>query len=101
MFRKAASRNDVGPGEVCGTQVEGKSIALYVIDGQLFATTDVCPHAQCLLSEDGVIDGADVECSCHGSRFDIRTGRNTNPPASEPLQTFPARVEGDDVLVDV
>jgi len=77
-------------------------IALYLLGSQVVATDDECTHAGCLLSEDGVVEGEEeVECSCHGSRFNIRTGANTAPPATEPLGTYPAEVIGDDVLVDV
>src|SRR5919206_319964 len=47
------------------------------------------------------LDGAPtIECWLHGSCFDLRTGEPTNLPATEPVDVYPVRVEGEDVLVD-
>ena len=102
MLERAASREDVKPGEIVAVEVAGQPVALYDIDGEVFATTDVCPHAYCLLSENAdIVNGDEVECSCHGSRFSIRTGGNLNPPASDPLTTFPTDVRDFVVFVGV
>ena len=39
-------------------------------------------------------------CPCHGSRFDLRTGKPTGPPATEPVPIYPVQIDGDDVLID-
>jgi 3-phenylpropionate/trans-cinnamate dioxygenase ferredoxin subunit len=52
------------------------------------------------LSE-GDVENGTVECWMHGSRFDLRTGEPTGLPATEPVQVFPVRVDGDDVYVAV
>jgi len=101
MLRKAANRSDVGESQILGVEVDGRRLALYLHNGQAFATDDECPHAGCLLSEDGIVEGAEVECSCHGSRFVISTGENTAPPAMDPLPVYRAEISGDDVLVDL
>lgn len=102
MLSKAVNRAAVQAERILAVQVDGEAVALYELNGDVFATTDICPHNTCLLSENGdVLESGEVECTCHGSRFDIRTGTNTNPPSSEPLKTYPVRVEGDDVLVDL
>jgi len=66
----------------------------------VFAVDDICSHAEVSLSEGDVEDGR-VECWLHGSRFDLRTGKATSLPATEPIAVFPVKVEGDEVLVDV
>ena len=48
---------------------------------------------------DGELDGEEVECECHGSRFNVRTGQVLNGPATENLELYSVRVDGDDVLV--
>jgi 3-phenylpropionate/trans-cinnamate dioxygenase ferredoxin subunit len=65
-----------------------------------YAVDDECSHAAIPLSE-GDVEGCEIECWLHGSRFDLRTGKPTGPPASEPVTIYPVRVDGDDVLVDV
>ncbi len=67
--------------------------------GEVFAIDDVCSHADVSLSEGDVEDGT-VECWLHGSRFDLRTGKPTGLPATEPVATFPVEVRGDDVFID-
>jgi 3-phenylpropionate/trans-cinnamate dioxygenase ferredoxin subunit len=52
------------------------------------------------LSE-GDVEGCEIECWLHGSRFDLRTGKPSGPPATEPVPVYAVRVDGDDVLVDV
>ena len=52
------------------------------------------------LSE-GDVDDCTIECWMHGSRFDLRTGKPTGPPATEPVSVFPVQVTGDDVLIDI
>ena len=67
--------------------------------GDLHAIRDICSHADVALSE-GEVDGCTIECWLHGSRFDLRTGKPTNLPATEPVSTFPVDVRGDGVYVD-
>jgi biphenyl 2,3-dioxygenase ferredoxin subunit len=86
---------------VFGVEVEGQGVALYLIGEQAYATSDECPHAQCLLSQAGYVDGEEVECTCHGSRFRIDSGANVAPPATEALVVYPVTIEGGDVLVDL
>jgi 3-phenylpropionate/trans-cinnamate dioxygenase ferredoxin subunit len=68
-------------------------------DGEYFALQDLCSHASVSLSE-GEVEDCTVECWLHGSRFDLRTGKPTGLPATEPVATFPLEVRGDDIYVD-
>jgi 3-phenylpropionate/trans-cinnamate dioxygenase ferredoxin subunit len=65
-----------------------------------YAIYDECSHAAIALSE-GDVEGDQIECWLHGSMFDLRTGKPTNLPATEPVAIYPVRVEGDDILIDV
>jgi 3-phenylpropionate/trans-cinnamate dioxygenase ferredoxin subunit len=73
-------------------------------DGGLHALRDICSHADVALSE-GEVDGCTLECWLHGSRFDLRTGKPSGPPATSSVPVYRVTVEGegDDavVLVDV
>jgi nitrite reductase/ring-hydroxylating ferredoxin subunit len=66
------------------------AIAVYNIDGDLYAIEDVCTHDGGELAGGPVI-GFEVECVRHGARFDVRSGGVTCPPAYEPVTTFPVR----------
>ena len=100
-FKKVASLSEVKGGEVKGISVEGQDIALYRLGKEVFATSDICTHAGCILSENHYLEGEEVECACHGSRFKIKTGENTRPPAAEPLKTYQTKIEGEDILIEV
>ncbi|MDQ4053167.1 MAG: bifunctional 3-phenylpropionate/cinnamic acid dioxygenase ferredoxin subunit [Actinomycetota bacterium] len=67
-------------------------------DGELFAIDDTCTHQDASLA-DGWLEGCEVECPLHASRFDLRTGRVDAPPAKKPVRTHAVHVEGDTVYV--
>ncbi|HTW18834.1 MAG TPA: non-heme iron oxygenase ferredoxin subunit [Mycobacteriales bacterium] len=69
-------------------------------DGEVLALLDECSHAEVALS-DGDVEAGTVECWLHGSRFDLRTGKPTGLPATEPVPVFPVHVDGDEVYVAV
>ncbi len=78
-------------------------VAVVRFEGQLYALEDRCSHADVPLTDGDVetFDGAPtIECFLHGSCFDLRTGEPTNLPATEPVDVYPVRVDGEDVYVD-
>jgi len=95
---RAAARSDLAEGEVIGVEVGGRSIALYDADGNLFATDNICTHAYACLS-DGWLDGEVIECPLHAARFDIRSGKVLDPPATEDLKTYPVRIVDGEIEV--
>ena len=66
----------------------------------MFAINDICSHANVSLSE-GEVEDCTIECWLHGSRFDLRTGKPTGLPATDPSPYTPSRSTADDVLVSV
>jgi len=101
-FVRLASIHDIPENEVRSFQHADQRIAIYHVGGQFYATTDICSHAYAELSE-GYLDDEDctIECPLHGSRFDIRTGAVLSLPAYEPIATYPVRIAGEDVLVEL
>jgi 3-phenylpropionate/trans-cinnamate dioxygenase ferredoxin component len=82
-------------------EADGVPICLARLDsGEVFAISDVCSHEEIELS-DGELDGEDVECPAHGSRFNVRTGAVSGLPASEPVATYPVKVEAGEIFVEV
>jgi 3-phenylpropionate/trans-cinnamate dioxygenase ferredoxin subunit len=81
-------------------QVEGRSIALFNLGGQLYAIDDTCTHEGGPLS-DGLIHGDEVECPWHGARFNIATGEVTLDPATEGVAKYNLRLNGDEIEVEV
>ena len=76
----AAACEDVPQDDVIGVPVGGREIALYSVDGDVFATDNVCTHGHARLCE-GFLEGHEIECPLHQGRFDVRTGQPTCAPA--------------------
>jgi nitrite reductase/ring-hydroxylating ferredoxin subunit len=100
-WRKVAEYSELEEGKITAVRIDGNAIALYKIGGQVFATFDTCTHDDCSLEDFGKVEGEEVECTCHGARFKIRTGEVTRPPALMPLKVYKAEVQGEDILVEV
>jgi 3-phenylpropionate/trans-cinnamate dioxygenase ferredoxin subunit len=103
-FERACALADVPDDEALGVTVGGQDVAVARHGDEVFAVEDMCSHAAVPLSEGEVsAEGNDctVECWLHGSRFDLRTGKPTGLPATEPVATFPVEVRDTDVYVDV
>jgi 3-phenylpropionate/trans-cinnamate dioxygenase ferredoxin component len=100
MSTRACAVDDLREGTSLAVTVDGVDVAI-VRDGEdVYAIRDECSHAAVPLSE-GDVEGCEIECWLHGSRFDLRTGKPTCLPATEPVAIYPTTVEGGDVLVDV
>jgi 3-phenylpropionate/trans-cinnamate dioxygenase ferredoxin subunit len=99
-FVRACSTGEVASGTAFAVTVDDVAVAVVHDEDEWYAVYDECSHAAIPLSE-GDVEGSQIECWLHGSRFDLRTGKPTNLPATEPVAIYPVRVEGDDVLVDV
>jgi 3-phenylpropionate/trans-cinnamate dioxygenase ferredoxin component len=99
-FVKAAKVSDVPAGRVITVQVGDEDIALCNVGGELYAVANVCTHDGGPLGE-GHLYGNQVECPRHGARFDVETGAAKSLPAIAPIDTYPLRVDGDEILVDV
>jgi naphthalene 1,2-dioxygenase system ferredoxin subunit len=95
---RAASRGNLGEGDVLGVLIGGKEIAIYDLDGTLYATDDICTHAYAKLS-DGWLDKGEIECPLHAGRFDIKTGKATAPPCTDDVKTYQVRTVGDEIQI--
>ena len=91
---------EVPPGTAKRVVADDREIAIFNVDGELFATDDICSHEEASLS-DGELDGHVVECPLHGARFDVRTGRPLSLPAVVSVETFPVRVVDGKVEVEI
>jgi nitrite reductase/ring-hydroxylating ferredoxin subunit len=79
-------------------EIEGSCIALFSLAGRLCATSNVCTH-QFALMTDGYVDGEYIECPMHQGRFHIPTGAPQGTPVTQPLRTYPVKVEAETILV--
>jgi 3-phenylpropionate/trans-cinnamate dioxygenase ferredoxin subunit len=99
-FVKVGKVEDVPAGTAKVYEVDDRAIAVCNVDGTFYAIDDVCTHDEGSL-EQGFLEGYEIECPRHGACFDVRTGDVTALPAVVPIDTFPVRVDGDDIELDV
>jgi len=99
-WKRVADESALAEAETVGVICEGKRIALFRVEGGIYALDDICSHEFSLLSEGEVWEG-EVSCAKHGSRFNIRTGAVRGLPATLPVHTYPVRVEGGAIYVEL
>jgi 3-phenylpropionate/trans-cinnamate dioxygenase ferredoxin subunit len=99
-YTRACALADVPDDGALAVEVGDEPVAIIRADGEVYAIRDVCSHAEVPLSE-GEVDGCTIECWLHGSRFDLRTGKPTGMPATDPVPVYPVKIEGDDVLIAI
>jgi nitrite reductase/ring-hydroxylating ferredoxin subunit len=86
--------------ELAAFDVSGTRIAIANVAGAFYAFGDTCTHQGCSLA-DGDLEATIVTCPCHGSKFDVKTGDVVRGPAGEPVRSYPVRLEGDALRVEV
>jgi 3-phenylpropionate/trans-cinnamate dioxygenase ferredoxin component len=103
MLIEVAKTTDIPEGEARRFVVDRIEVAVANLgDGEFLAVDDICSHAEASLSEGEVdVEECSIECPRHGSTFDLRTGRPRSLPATVPVLTFPVKVEGDTILIEL
>jgi len=97
---RVCAKSDVAPDSVKAFAVGDKTLAVYNIDGRIYATDDECTHAAASLA-DGMLNGDVIECCMHMGSFRVSTGEVVDPPCEVPLRTYQVIMRGDDVFVDL
>jgi nitrite reductase/ring-hydroxylating ferredoxin subunit len=96
----AGRASELAPGKMRRIDAGGRRVLLANVGGQFYAADDTCTHEDASLSA-GSLQGACVKCPLHGSRFDLCTGEALEEPAEENLRTYPVRLEGERILIDL
>ena len=97
-FVKVDDIKDTQPSQMKEVEVNGEKVCLANIEGKYYAIGNVCTHLGGPLAQ-GKLEGYEVQCPWHGSRFDIRTGRVVRPPAMRSEPTYEIKIEDDNILV--
>ena len=95
---RACPLGKLGEGRPVHVDIGECQVCVVRSDGTVYALRDECTHQAVPLSDGEVTDGA-IECWLHGSRFDLASGRALSRPATQPVDVYPVRIEGDDVFV--
>ena len=100
---RVCGTSDVPVGEVRRFEVDHRPIAVVNLGEEGFRAIDaICSHAHYFLDEGEVdVDFETIECPKHGSTVDLNTGKPITLPATQPVERFDLKVEGDDVLIEV
>jgi 3-phenylpropionate/trans-cinnamate dioxygenase ferredoxin component len=80
-------------GERIFLEIEGLSVVVFNIAGELFAIADVCSHDDGPVGE-GDLEGFAITCPRHGAQFDVRSGKVLQMPAVVDIPAYPVRVVG-------
>jgi len=97
---KVAQADELSPGSGKVVDADGRSIALFNVEGAFHAIENTCTHRGGPLGE-GALIGESVTCPWHGANFNVKTGAVTGPPAGTGVRSFVVKVEGNDVLVEL
>ena len=99
-WQDVASLDDFAASDAIAVRAGGHEVAIYLVEGAVFATANRCTHGDALLC-DGFLEGHEIECPHHQGRFDVRTGAATGAPAKVALAVYPAKLEGSRVLLQI
>jgi 3-phenylpropionate/trans-cinnamate dioxygenase ferredoxin subunit len=99
-FARVLNASELPPGTKKAVDVNGVSVLVCNSNDRLYAVSNICSHAHEKL-ECGRMSRGWIGCPVHGARFDLATGRAMNPPAKEPIATYPVRVVDEWIEVEV
>ena len=94
------SADDLPTDDVIGLVVAGRDIAVYTVGDEVYATDNTCTHGQARLC-DGFLDGHEIECPLHQGKFDVRSGKPTCEPVTEALRSYPVRIDGQRLYLQI
>ncbi len=97
-FVKVAESKDIGPSTMKAVSVADEKVCIINIEGNYYAIGNVCTHMGGPLNE-GTLEGFEVQCPWHGSKFDVRTGEPTKPPARQAVSSYEVRIQDNNILV--
>jgi 3-phenylpropionate/trans-cinnamate dioxygenase ferredoxin subunit len=91
-WQDVMNESALAEGENTVVNVDGIDVAIFKIDGQCYAISDLCTHDGGEIAS-GTVEGDEIICPRHGARFCIKTGEVKSPPAYENIDCFPIRIE--------
>lgn len=97
-FQKIAVLAELPPNSRIIAEVDDKIVALFNINGEIYAIDDVCTHDDGPLS-DGTLEGYQIACPRHGAKFDVRNGKVLTMPATRNTGSYEIKVEGQGIFI--
>lgn len=99
-YTRVCALSDVPDDGALAVEIDDTPVAIVKTGDELYAISNICSHAEVELSDGEVYDHT-IECWLHGSCFDLRSGKPTGPPATQPVPVYQVKTEGDDVFVSL
>ncbi len=99
-FTHLASFSDLKTRKLICVKTNGYRILIALAENKVYAVDDMCTHEDASLSK-GSLHGDCVKCPLHGSRFRLESGEALDEPAEEALTTYPVKIDGDDILIEL
>lgn len=97
-WMEAAAVSELPEDDVIGVALAGRDIALYHVEGEVYATDNLCTHGQARLC-DGFLDGHEIECPLHQGKFDVRSGKASCAPVTQDVRSYPVKIEAGRVFL--
>ena len=97
---RVAASEELQEGKALVVQVEGRTVALFRVEGRCYAIANACPHRGGPLAQ-GEVKGHVVTCPWHGWTWDVRTGANVRIPALKKVECFAVTEADGEILIDV
>lgn len=99
-FVRVAALKDIGENAPFCASAGGVAVAIFKVQGKIYAIANTCSHAGGPLCEGEAKDSV-VTCPWHGSKFNVQTGAVVNGPATTAVKSYPVEIRNDDVFVGV
>ena len=98
IFHPVARLTDLLEGRSLRVRIGDEEIALWRVDGRIYAVSNVCPHQHSPVLHQATRKGLLITCPMHGWTFSLETGQAVNGNGS--MRTYPVRVEGNRIMVE-
>jgi NAD(P)H-dependent nitrite reductase small subunit len=79
-------------------RIGDEDIALWRVNGKVYAIGNVCPHQHAAVLYQAILNGLEVTCPMHGWTYSLETGRASE--GSGRVRTFRVEIRGDQVMVE-
>jgi naphthalene 1,2-dioxygenase system ferredoxin subunit len=100
QWTDVAAEADLFEGAGIAVTPKGQDIALFNVEGEVFAINNLCSHGNAKLC-DGFVEGHNVECPFHQAQFSLHDGTVQSGPATDPVKSWPVKIEGGRVLLQL
>lgn len=99
-YFKIAETKDALKKQMQVFNVKGQEILVVNVEGKFYALENLCPHLGYPLFF-GSLEGDTLTCGFHSAKFNVKTGKSLGPVTSEPLKTFPVKIQNSSIFIEI